>query len=141
MFIGFLIIRPKLNGEIELSLSMPEQYIAFQPGKISKRVSGKYRISIGKLFKRNNRWSDSNFGIALDKAEVEHDVSKITITAKCNGSAIIKGLGKKLRNNYQAECEGVKVSIRYTGNVRNNNRNRVVTPRAAGNRQNRGRRN
>lgn len=141
LFIVFLIIRPKLNGEIEISLSMPEQYIAFQPGKISKRVSGKHKESIGKLFKRNNRWSDSNFGRALNEAGIENDVSKITVTAGFNGGTMIKGNRISQRNNYRCELNNVEVSIRYIGNVRNNNRNRAVAPHVVGNRQNRGRRN
>lgn len=118
--IVFLIVRPKLNGEIEISLSMPEHYIAFQPGRISKRVSGKYKVSIGKLFKRNNRWSDSNFGIALKETSIENEVEKISITAKFDGSAMIKGNGKSHRNNYRCEISGVDVNVKYTGKMKKN---------------------
>lgn len=118
MVIVFLIIRPKLNGEIEISLSMPEKYIAYQPGKMSKKVSGKYKISTGKLFKRNNRWNDSNFGRALNETGIEKDVSKITITAGFGGGAMIKGNGVNQRNNYRCVINDIEISIRYVAKMK-----------------------
>lgn len=140
LYIIFLIVRPKLSGEIEISLSMPEKYISYQPGKLSRKVPNKYRISIGKLFKRNGKWSDSAFGRALSEADIEDKVSGITITAMFDGGAMIKGNGESKRNNYRCDIDGVDVSIIYIGKKKAKS-TKAPAPHAAAGRPNRGRRN